>query len=73
MIGGKVKLLITNTMGKMTIVKDDYGKDYEVSDLIAFKNHIEKYSPTMGKAMVAYMKRMDIGFELLKIFIINNL
>ena len=27
--------------------------------------------PTMGKAMVAYMKRMDIGFELLKIFIIT--
>ena len=27
----------------MKIIKDDYGKDYEVSNLEAFKNHIKKY------------------------------
>ena len=33
----------------MTIIKDDYGKDYKVSDLKAFKNHIEKYHSYNGK------------------------
>ena len=47
--GGKEKLLIINIIGYMTIIKDDYGKDYKVSDLQAFKNHIEKYHSCNGK------------------------
>lgn len=35
--------------GQMTIIKDDYGKDYKVSDLQAFKKHIEKYHSCNGK------------------------
>ena len=33
----------------MTIIKDDYGKDYEVSDLEALKDHLEKYHSQNGK------------------------
>ena len=32
------------------IIKDDYGKDYKVSDLQVFKNNIEKYHSYNGKA-----------------------
>ena len=56
--------------GQMTIIKDDYGKDYKVSDLQAFKNIQKSIILVMGKVMEAYMKRTDIGFESLKIFII---
>ena len=33
----------------MTVIKDDYGKDYEVKDLDAFKNHIQKYYSVNGR------------------------
>ncbi|MDC3132588.1 hypothetical protein OA501_00035 [Flavobacteriaceae bacterium] len=33
----------------MIIIKDDYGKDYKVPDLEAFKSHIEKYHTRNGK------------------------
>ena len=33
----------------MITIKDDYGKDYEVLDVQAFKNHIEKYHSYNGK------------------------
>jgi len=33
----------------MIVIKDDYGKDYEVSDLQGFKNHLEKYHSFNGK------------------------
>ena len=33
----------------MIVIKDDYGKDYEVSDLQGFKNHLEKYHSFDGK------------------------
>lgn len=32
----------------MIIIKDDYGKDYEVSNLKAFKSHIKKYHSING-------------------------
>jgi len=40
---------VLNKEDKMTVIKDDYGKDYKVSDLQAFKNHIEKYHSYNGK------------------------
>tara|TARA_B100000575_G_C23046814_1_gene602548 strand:+ start:451 stop:630 length:180 start_codon:yes stop_codon:yes gene_type:complete len=33
----------------MINIKDDYGKDYEILDVQAFKNHIEKYHSYNGK------------------------
>ncbi|MFL2603488.1 MAG: hypothetical protein ACJ0PP_00965 [Flavobacteriaceae bacterium] len=33
----------------MITIKDDYGKDYKVLDVQAFKNHIEKYHSYNGK------------------------
>ena len=33
----------------MITIKDDYGKDYEILDVQAFKNHIEKYHSYNGK------------------------
>ena len=54
----------------MTTIKDDYGKEYEVSDLKAFKSHLEKYHAKNGRGDEVYMKKMDIGFVLLKIFMI---
>ena len=33
----------------MITIKDDYGKDYEILDVQAFKNHIEKYQVLAGK------------------------
>ena len=33
----------------MTTIKDDYRKDYEILDVQAFKNHIEKYHSYNGK------------------------
>ena len=33
----------------MTTIKDDYGKEYEVSDLKAFKSHLEKYHAKNGR------------------------
>ena len=33
----------------MTVIKDDYGKDYEVKDLNAFKDHIQKYHSVNGR------------------------
>lgn len=33
----------------MTVIKDDYGKDYEVKDLKAFKDHIQKYHSVNGR------------------------
>ena len=33
----------------MTVIKDDYGKDYEVKDLNAFKDHIQKYHSVKGR------------------------
>ena len=33
----------------MEIIKDDYGRDYKVLDIEAFKDHIEKYHSNNGK------------------------
>lgn len=44
-----IKFCVLNKEDKMTVIKDDYGKDYKVSDLQAFKNHIEKYHSYNGK------------------------
>ena len=33
----------------MITIKDDYGKNYEISDIKAFKNHIEKHHSFNGK------------------------
>jgi hypothetical protein len=33
----------------MTIIKDDYGKEYKVLDLNAFKKHLEQYHSVNGK------------------------
>lgn len=33
----------------MIIIKDDYGRDYEVQDIEAFKSHIEKYHSKNGR------------------------
>ncbi len=33
----------------MITIKDDYGKDYKILDVQAFKNHIEKYHSYNGK------------------------
>ena len=44
-----IKFCVLNKEYKMTVIKDDYGKDYKVSDLQAFKNHIEKYHSYNGK------------------------
>jgi hypothetical protein len=33
----------------MIIIKDDYGRDYEVQDIKAFKSHIEKYHSKNGR------------------------
>jgi len=33
----------------MITIKDDYGNDYEILDIEAFKNHIEKYHSSNGK------------------------
>ena len=33
----------------MITIKDDYGKNYEILDIKAFKNHIEKYHSYNGK------------------------
>ena len=33
----------------MIVIKDDYGNDYEVSDLKAFKEHIKSYHSRNGK------------------------
>ena len=33
----------------MIIIKDDYGRDYEVQDIEAFKSHIEKYHSNNGR------------------------
>jgi len=33
----------------MIRIKDDYGKIYEIQDLKAFKNHIERYHSHYGK------------------------
>ena len=33
----------------MITIKDDYGKDYQILDVQAFKNHIEKYHSYNGK------------------------
>jgi hypothetical protein len=32
----------------MIIIKDDYGRDYEVQDIEALKSHIEKYHSKNG-------------------------
>ncbi len=44
-----IKFCVLNKEDKMTVIKDDYGKDYKVSDLQTFKNHIEKYHSYNGK------------------------
>ena len=44
-----IKFCVLKKEDKMTVIKDDYGKDYKVSDLQAFKNHIEKYHSYNGK------------------------
>ena len=33
----------------MITIKDDYGENYEILDIEAFKNHIEKYHSCNGK------------------------
>ena len=33
----------------MITIKDDYGKNYEILDIEAFKNHIEKHHSCNGK------------------------
>jgi hypothetical protein len=33
----------------MNIIKDDYGKDYKIEDLSAFKAHLEKFHSINGK------------------------
>ena len=33
----------------MITIKDDYGNDYEILDIDAFKNHIKKYHSFNGK------------------------
>ena len=33
----------------MEIIKDDYGRDYKVLDIEAFKDHLEKYHSNNGK------------------------
>ena len=33
----------------MEIIKDDYGRDYKVLNIEAFKDHIEKYHSNNGK------------------------
>ena len=33
----------------MITIKDDSGNDYEILDIEAFKNHIEKYHSSNGK------------------------
>lgn len=33
----------------MIIIKDDYGRDYEVQDIEAFKSHIEQYHSKNGR------------------------
>jgi hypothetical protein len=33
----------------MNIIKDDYGKDYKIEDLNAFKAHLEKFHSINGK------------------------
>ena len=33
----------------MKVIKDDYGNDYEVSDMEAFKQHIKLYHSKNGK------------------------
>ena len=43
----------------MIVIKDDYGNDYEVSDLKAFKEHIKSYHSRNG--LEAFMRKMVFG------------
>ena len=54
----------------MTTIKDDYGKEYEVSDLKALKVILKNTTLKTEEGTEVYMKKMDIGFVLLKIFMI---
>ena len=33
----------------MPIIEDDFGKPYEVNDLVRFKKHLEEYHSVKGK------------------------
>ena len=52
----------------MEIIKDDYGKDYKVLDIEAFKDHIEKYHSNNGKGDGSLHEENGYWFRVTDVF-----
>ena len=52
----------------MEIIKDDYGRDYKVLDIEAFKDHIEKYHSNNGKGDGSLHEENGYWFKVTEVF-----
>ena len=52
----------------MEIIKDDYGKDYKVLDIEAFKDHLEKYHSNNGKGDGSLHEENGYWFRVTDVF-----
>ena len=48
----------------MITIKDDYGKNYEILDIKAFKNHIEKHHSFNGKGVGSLHEENGFWFKI---------
>ena len=52
----------------MEIIKDDYGRDYKVLNIEAFKDHIEKYHSNNGKGDGSLHEENGYWFRVTEVF-----
>lgn len=52
----------------MEIIKDDYGRDYKVLDIEAFKDHLEKYHSNNGKGDGSLHEENGYWFRVTEVF-----
>ena len=55
----------------MITIKDDYGKEYNVTDLKRFKKHLLDYHSKNEKETIVYTRKMVTGSGLLSRFMIK--
>jgi len=52
----------------MPIIEDDFGKPYEVNDLVRFKNILSSTSPLKVKQIIVFMWKTVTGLRLRLLF-----